>query len=157
MNKRELRAFSMGILLSVGILGSNYFFFEKKAEQPMDGQEAKNLLQKEGYTVITADDYKKLKQEAAQKNIASAKQEKAVADPKQNENKLISYQLQVTSGMSSGEIAKTLADHHIIENAKEFAQYLIAHKYQTKIQLGTYTLTNAMDYVKLAKIITKTQ
>lgn len=156
MNKRGLRAFSMGILLSVGILGSNYFFFEKKADQPMSEQAAKSLLQKDGYTIIPADDYKKLKQ-AAQKNTSSAKQEKAGAGKKQIENKVTTYQLQVTSGMSSGEIAKTLADNHIIENEKEFAQYLIVHKYQTRIQLGTYTLTNSMDYAQLAKIITKTQ
>lgn len=58
--------------------------------------------------------------------------------------------------MSSGEIAKVLEDNHIVKDRQEFAQYLIAHNDQAKIQLGTYNLTSSMNYNQIAKIITKT-
>lgn len=158
MNKRGLRAISIGILLAVSVIGSDYYIFEKKDNKPLDQQTAKTLLQKEGYVVLSAEDYKKVKMQTRQKNTNSEIQTQAnTLNKKQVENEELTYQLQIVSGVSSGEIAKLLVENHIIENENEFAQYMITHHFQTKIQLGTFSLSNTMSYDQIAKIITKTK
>lgn len=158
MNKRGLRAFSFGILFAVSVLGAYYYFLEQKDHRPISSENAKKTLSNEGYVILSADEYKKLKQQTKQQPPQPAKQQqtKAEAD-QQNATKQTAYQLVVTSGMSSGEIAKILAEQHIIENENEFARYLTSHNYQTKIQIGTYSLSNTMDYEQIAKKITNTK
>jgi hypothetical protein len=159
MNKRGIQAFSLGIIFTVSILGSYYFYFDKSSDQP-NISEAKNFLKSKGYTILSQTDYQKLKEKSTSqtKNTSSnQKQEHSKNQAVTENNNEKTYQLQVTSGMASGEIANLLAEYKIIENTTEFEQYLITHQYETKVQLGTYNLTNKMDYKQISKIITKSE
>jgi hypothetical protein len=164
MNKRGIQAFSLGIIFTVSILGSYYFYFDKSSSQP-NISEAKSLLKSKGYTILTQTEYLNLKDSSQTKATTTKKQQQSKASAKDQSKKQTTtqnndektYQLQVTSGMASGEIANLLAKNKIIENAMEFEQYLITHQYETKVQLGTYILTTKMDYEQLAKIITKSE
>jgi hypothetical protein len=162
MNKRSIRAFSLGIIFTVSVIGSYYFYFDNSLKLPNSSQ-AKNLLEEKGYTVLTKTEYQKLRGKIISTNKQQTKQSKAqkkILSKNQTirqENNNTAYLLQVVAGMPSGEIANLLAEQNIIENANEFQQYLITHQYETKVQLGTYNLTNKMDYEQIAKIITKSK
>lgn len=158
MNKRGIQAFSFGIIFTVSLLGSYYFYFEKSNVQTIN--EAKSLLKSKGYTILTQVEYQQLKEKKTSQiksTITPQKKEQSKKQTVTQNTDEKAYQLQVTTGMASGEIAKLLAENKIIENAMEFERYLITHHYETKVQLGTYSLTNKMDYKQLAKIITKSE
>jgi hypothetical protein len=164
MNKRRIQAFSLGIIFTVSVLGSYYFYVDKPSDQ-LNINEAKSLLKSKGYTILTQAEYSNLKDSSQTKTTTTKKQQQSKGPAKDlskkqtttQDNNEKTYQLQVTAGMASGEIANLLAKNKIIENAMEFEQYLITHQYETKVQLGTYSLTNKMDYEQLAKIITKSE
>jgi hypothetical protein len=158
MNKRGIQAFSFGIIFTVSVLGSYYFYVEKSNVQTIS--EAKSLLKSKGYTILTHAEYQQLKVKKTSQSkstITPQKKEQPKKQPVTQNTNEKTYQLNVTAGMASGEIAKLLAENKMIENAMEFEQYLITHHYETKVQLGTYNLTNKMDYEQLAKIITKSE
>ncbi|WML45317.1 aminodeoxychorismate lyase [Neobacillus sp. PS3-40] len=169
MNNRGIRAFSLGMIFTVSILGSYYFSFEEGSQRHLKTSDAKILLEKNGYKILTSDEYKMLrgkKSNTLSKKIPSKKAlELSKSKPKVQPNNQaipqgnneISYRLQVLSGMNSGDITSLLAEHKIIENEGEFQQYLITHQYQARVQLGTYDLTNKMNYDQIAKTITKSE
>jgi hypothetical protein len=158
MNKQGIRAFSLGIIFTVSVIGSYYFYFNNQSG-PSNFSQTKSLLEKKGYTVLTKTEYQKLneknKQPQKQTKVQFKNQHNNQTTTQENDNK--TYHLQVIAGMSSGEIANLLAEQKIIENAGEFQQYLTNHHYETKVQLGSYDLTNKMDYEQIAKIITKSE
>jgi hypothetical protein len=168
MNSRGIRAFSLGIILSVSTIGSYYYLANAKDMKISDGA-AKAQLTNKGYVILTSEEYKKIKQQATEgKDVTQPEitknEEKGESPPApiggepvqaEKEKKVIVYNLEVGSGMSSGEIADLLAANKIIESQREFRQFLISNKYQTNIQVGTFELTNEMSYQQIAKIITK--
>lgn len=161
MNKQGLRAFAFGIIFTVSILGTYYFNYANESQAKFDETAAKKQLQKKGYIVLTDAEYQNMEKRLTGSHSAAtkAKDQKAVNSQNNhaNESKISTYTLKVASGMSSGEIAKLLEEHKIIENGDEFGQFLVAHQFQTKIQLGTYRLTNQMDYQEIAGLITKSK
>lgn len=157
MNKQGLRAFSLGILFAVCLLGTYYYNFSKANIKTIDAGSAKSLLQKNGFIVLTSDEYKKLQTAKADKkeNSLITKAKNNDSHKNQPTDNTVAYHLKVASGMNLSEISSLLVQNKIIENGAEFTQYLIAHHEDSKIQLGTYTLTNKMDYTQITKNITK--
>jgi hypothetical protein len=165
MNKRTVRAFALGMLFSTSLIGTYYYFFHNESGSLM---EAKQLLEDEDFIVLSKAEFANLQQQSKEKSEPEQKPEsdrKSVrekenknehtADRHSEENKVISYELKITSGMNTEQIATILANVHIINDAKEFEEYMSKNGYSTKIQLGTFHLTNEMDYSQIAKILTK--
>ncbi|MEQ2526188.1 hypothetical protein WMO40_05705 [Bacillaceae bacterium CLA-AA-H227] len=152
MNKRSVRAFSMGILFAALLLFISGF----GKEADMSVKNAKKVLTDEGFVVISKDDYNKLS--AAQtKEVPEKIEEQKVETkaPEKEEAKTIYYVLEIKSGMSTGEISTKLKEANVIDNEEKFEQFLIDHGYHTKVQVGTFELNSSMDYEAIAKIITK--
>lgn len=166
MNRRGFRAFSFGIIFAVSIMGSYYY--------GMDGGQAKSSelsskkqLEDKGYIILTPAEYTKLQEQKELKKTPDTEETKKVEEVEENtktekvpnqpqeEKKVITYSLEIKSGMNSSEIAKLLAEQNIVANEDEFDQFLIANNYQTKIQLGIFVLNNEMSYEEISKILTK--
>ncbi|MDP4085218.1 MAG: aminodeoxychorismate lyase [Bacillota bacterium] len=163
MNKRGLRAFSFGIIFTISMLGSYYYTFNKQPVNQLNQKNAKALLQKNGYVILSESEFSKIKKNTVPNKAVPKRSEtqnskkQQVTPPPNPTTSNVTYRLQVVSGMTSEEIAHILAEQKIIENEREFQSYLITHNYHTKVQLGSYDLTNKMDYSQIAKTITKTK
>ncbi|EIJ78871.1 aminodeoxychorismate lyase [Bacillus methanolicus PB1] len=167
MNKRKVRAFALGILFSVSLIGTYYYYFQIGNESI---SKAKQTLEDKGFIVLSQSEYTKLQKQLHRKSEAEQNQETAknvkksihtendniqASDSDAEENNVISYELKITSGMNTEQIATILSNVRIIEDAEDFEEYLSENGYSTRIQLGTFHLTNKMDYSQIAKILTK--
>lgn len=76
-------------------------------------------------------------------------QDEPAADP------IINYQLEIVSGMTSNEIATILAQNQVVQDEAAFAHFLIKHNYHTALQLGSFPVTNQMNFEQIANMITK--
>lgn len=162
MNKRSLMAFSFGIFFSVSLIGFYYFRFEDKP-QTITQKEAIQLLKEKNYVVLTKSEYTELtnkQTESKQKTEEKTTEKKTTTKEKVNkeeasEKEKITYSLEITSGMTSEEIANILENHGIIDNGNDLSVYLDENGYSTKIQLGIFNLSNGMSLDQIARIITK--
>ncbi len=158
MNKHTLRTFSFGILFAVCTSAVYSYSFAKDNQQKLNINEAKEILHKAGYVLLTKNEYKKISAKASEPKSEAVKEAPGSHDSAENNNPtgVINYRLTIEKGMSSSQISTLLAAAKIIDDNKAFNDYLISHNYQTKIQLGTFDLTNKMSYEQIAKMITKT-
>lgn len=159
MNKRNIRAFSFGIIFAVSLLGSYHFYFDSDRFSEKD---AKHFLKDRGYKVLTNEEFNKLTKTVQEKETKGSRPVKE--KPSDDEEKsgdsgdpVIIYRLEVKSGMNSEEIAIQLAANKIIADQKDFEQFLESNGYNTKIQLGIFELTNKMSHEEIANIITKSK
>lgn len=60
MNKGSLKGFSLGMIFTVAIMGSYYYYFDQPDQKSFNKVTATKQLEKMGYTVLTANEYKKL-------------------------------------------------------------------------------------------------
>jgi len=160
MNKRTMRSFSFGLILSVLLIGSVYYSQDHSKQPTFEIDDATSLLQEKGYTVLKNSEYSAMKEKTFVQNEATIQENKEDQSQENPEEKsttdsIINYQLEVVSGMTSSEIANTLGQNQIVKDEAEFAHYLIKNGFQTEIQLGSYSLTNRMDFAQIAKMITK--
>ncbi|TKC19914.1 endolytic transglycosylase MltG [Robertmurraya kyonggiensis] len=152
MNKRSVRSFSIGILFAALLIFISGF----GKETDLSLKKAKEVLKDEGYVVVTKEDYAKLS--AAQtKEVPEKTEEQKVETkaPEKEEVKVVHFALEITSGMSTGEISSKLKQANVLDNEKEFEQFLIENGYHTKVQVGTFELNSEMNHEEIAKIITK--
>ncbi|MGP7816249.1 endolytic transglycosylase MltG [Niallia sp. 01092] len=156
MNKSSLRAFAFGVFFSVSLIGSYYSYSEKKqtAAKPTTN-EAENLLKEKGYTILTETEYEQLQTQIKQAKESNEKDKQPNKSPVKKTSDSVSYDLYIVKGMTITQIAEQLANKKIIDNEKDFEHYLIKNNYHTKVQIGTFTLTNNMNYKKIAEAITK--
>lgn len=167
MNKRNVRSFAFGILFAAVLLGASTVFFD--AKQSMDIEEAKKTVEKEGYMVVSKKDYEKLvaeqpkeeeknkveEQEQGEDKVSPKEEASDEEIEKEEKSEIISYQLEIVSGMNTEEISSTLEKANIIDDEQSFEQFLIEHEYNKKVQVGTFELNNQMSYEEISKIITK--
>ena len=64
------------------------------------------------------------------------------------------YVLTVTASTSSKQVAMALESAGIVENYKEFDDYLCDNGYASNIQNGKFTVTSDMSYKEIAELIT---
>ncbi len=68
---------------------------------------------------------------------------------------LVKATITVSSGMGSETVASLMQSAGIIESASDFDSYLNKNGYSTKIEIGTYEMTDKMSYEELAEILIK--
>jgi hypothetical protein len=178
MNRLTLRAFSLGMLITAGLIGAFYFFSKDDYINLSDSKAAKASVKENGYILLSEKEYNELKGRTAEETESSQAEDKPAKEgdkpakegdkkadaeekPKQDEQenkaepKVITYKITISSGMDTGEIASQLAAAKIITNESAFKQYLISSGMHTKIQLGTFELNNEMTSQQIATVITK--
>ncbi|WP_312092174.1 hypothetical protein [Niallia sp.] len=162
MKKQSLRSFAIGMLITASIIGSFYFYQEKKdqAETVLNVTDASTYLQQKGFIVLSDAEYEDLQKsieekKQSQEKTAAEANEKKQEESKEQEQESYAYTLKVKSGMSISTIATLLYKNKIVEDQEEFETYLIDNDYHKKIQVGSFRLTNEMSYKKIAEKLTK--
>ncbi|WP_102274560.1 endolytic transglycosylase MltG [Cytobacillus massiliigabonensis] len=154
MNRRNTRAFALGVLFSVCIFGIFHFTIEDKKAPEMNIDRAKTFLEEKGYVILTKDKYKQMDETLSNQTSKREKEQTPLPDPSQSEKSITAYQLKIMRGMVSRDIANILAKEKVIDDASKFEFYLVENGYSKKIQLGSFKLTSQMSYKDIAKIIT---
>jgi len=62
--------------------------------------------------------------------------------------------VQVTQGMTTSDVAATLAAKHVIKDKYELINYVVSNKLEPYLQLGTFTLSSDMTIQQIASKIT---
>ena len=85
--------------------------------------------------------------------------EKATTEASTTEKADTSTQTTVTisSGMSSEAIASALANAGLVDDASKFNSFLVANRYDMKLETGNFSLETGMSYEEIAKILTTKQ
>ncbi|WP_035512455.1 hypothetical protein [Halalkalibacillus halophilus] len=167
-----MMAFSLGILITVGVIGTVYYIEAEVKEEDSsvptnenssstteesvyDVEGAINFLEAEDYEVLPVEEYNELVsdmeslREEAEAETSSSDQSDDV-----QEGESTIYTLEIVSGMSSSDIASELENEQIIESADSFNEFLQDNDFSRSIQLGTYVLTSEMSQNQIAITIT---
>lgn len=162
MNKRSLRSFGIGILFSVSILGAAYISTnEGQKTESITIEEAKERLKQENYLIYTEQEFESVKKEIVTKiekekiEATEQKKKEEKSDETSKPKTIITYHLEVTSGMTSNDIVERLLNAKIIKDSEQFQNYLDDNGYSTNIQLGVFILTSDMSLEQIARTITK--
>lgn len=152
------------LLLTIGIIlftiGATLTFAPSKEtpkEQTKVTKELKALEKERTILQKELDDSKK-ELSALQKEFETLQQVKAETEqPVEEEPKKATTKIVITieDGVRSPDVAGSLAEANIIDDAKKFNDFLKEKGYASKIQLGTYEIDPTMDYEAIAKIITQ--
>lgn len=110
-------------------------------------EDAKKVVTEHDFIVLTKDEYTQLQSKQAERTDGKNKRKKA---PKQS---VITYKLVVTTGMTTGEIASLLNENGIIRNQQDFINFMATNGYSKSIQLGTFQLTNQMNFAEIADLL----
>lgn len=161
MNKRNIRSFSLGMFITVSLIGSFYLFFNKN--EVITDKEAENHLKESGYVVLSKEEYNQLEVKtnlSTEQNTSDEKESVKEIQTIEKENEESddspkSYQLYINAGMTISQITEQLEEAEIIQDRNDFENYLIKNKYHTKVQLGKFKLTSDMSYKQIAVELTK--
>jgi len=141
MNRGSLRGFASGLLIATVLVGGLYYI-EESDDKPLTLEELTTESERLGYTLT-----KKEEDTPSQVSITPSSVEKG-------EELSTSYQLDITYGMNSEDIADLLQRNEIIDDANRFQNYLKDNKLTTSIQIGSYDLIETMTYEQIAQTIT---
>ena len=141
MNRGSLRGFASGLLIATVLVGGLYYI-EESDDKPLTLEELTTESERLGYTLT-----KKEEDTPSQVSITPSSVEKG-------EELSTSYQLDITYGMNSKDIADLLQYNEIIDDANRFQNYLKDNKLTTSIQIGSYDLIETMTYEQIAQTIT---
>jgi hypothetical protein len=163
MNKTSFRSFGLGMLFSVSLFGTAFYTLgQPPKEEKMTLKDAKKWLEEEQYIILTEDELNKVKQEVkTQLEEVANKEDKSKEVPKEEiaeketPKSIVTYHLEVESGMTSRDIVNRLSKAKVISEPEKLQSYLDENNYSTQIQLGIFIITSEMNYEQIAKIITK--
>lgn len=165
MNRNSTRAIAYGLLLaSILLFVYKQFLHEEQASDKHEVKAGYIEIEKSEYETLKSDikhwksQYDALvaeQKEAENKKIEEKADEQETGQQETKEATPVHYILTIHAGMSSNDISKQLVEVDIIDNAKEFNDYLANQDLQRYIQVGTYELHTAMEIEEIANIITK--
>ena len=94
----------------------------------------------------------------ASKSTEDAKAKKAEEEKKAKEEEEKksgeTVEVEITRGMTSERIARTLEKAGVIESASDYDSWLKKNRYSNKLHVGTFTLTKGMSYEDITKELT---
>ena len=115
---------------------------DAKAKKAEEEKKAKEEAAKK------AEEEKKAKEEAAKK----AEEEKKAKEEEKKSGETV--EVEITRGMTSERIARTLEKAGVIESASDYDSWLKKNRYSNKLHVGTFTLTKGMSYEDITKELT---
>lgn len=184
--KQPISFFGIGIITACFVFLIANFFIDDTAEtaEDLSYDELVAAAQKEGYRVISEDDYISMtvnkrgndeeaeddandenqdteeevdaetEDENTDKDAAKEDEEEKEKEEEKKEEPK-KFKLNVKSGMLSPEISQILEDNDIIDDATAFNRFIEDEGYATYIQLGEHEVTDQMTDEELATVITK--
>ena len=116
---------------------------DAKAKKAEEEKKAKEEAAKK------AEEEKKAKEEAAKK---AEEEKKAKEEEEKKSGETV--EVEITRGMTSERIARTLEKAGVIESASDYDSWLKKNRYSNKLHVGTFTLTKGMSYEDITKELT---
>ncbi|GIO23128.1 endolytic transglycosylase MltG [Oceanobacillus sp. J11TS1] len=168
------------LLLAIYIFGNN----SSGNLEDMDPEELISTLENHGYAVLTQDEYiaYSVNQETSDENDSEAKEDSEAAndsdenkdedsnDEKSSENEnsddndsessedeesdVIDVEVTLENGMPPSNISDSLEEAGIIDDAREFNDYLEDNDLSGSVKPGTYKVDSEMSFSEIAEIIT---
>lgn len=132
-------------------LSMNHKVEKEETENSSESEEA-NENEKEDATD------KEESEEGTDDSEESSSEEASNNEPEEEEEEqeaVKSYTLTIESGMPSSTISNQLEENGIIDNARDFSNYLEDKGYANRIQLGEFTLTSDMSHYEIAEALTR--
>lgn len=159
--KQFVRYFSFGLFLASLIIFIFYYYFD---EPEIDASEISTdelieLVEEDGFRVITEEDYIRYTvnsdQENPESNEKDEEEPKKDNEDKKDENKdVVKYTLKVKPNTMPHEVILLLEEKKIIKDAEAFAKFMEKENYSPYIQQGEFDLNSEMSEVEIAKTIT---
>jgi cell division protein YceG involved in septum cleavage len=131
MNKARLQGLSAGIIFTTTLFAGFYYGTGLFEGTNPTAEEAKKTVQP--------------------KNPDKDSMEKGAS---KKDPSIVTYTIKVKTNMTTTEIADSLANEKIIDDAAEFEAYMNDHDFSKKIQIGEFVVTNNMTYRQLANTLT---
>ncbi|MFC0296969.1 endolytic transglycosylase MltG [Geobacillus jurassicus] len=148
MNKRSIRSFAFGLLLSTSLIGASYYASPPAA--PTEA-EVKAFLKQHGLVAVAKEEYDKLR--SAQPNVDPKAPAKQTSEP--SVQTVYVYRLVIKKGDTPETFARELEEAGIIPSARAFNDYLEQHGLTRSIRPGAYNVRSDMDYAAIGRLIAK--
>ncbi len=151
MNRSYVSGTAAGIFIATSIFTACYLFEEQSVDkrEPLTKEAAQKILLEDGNHILSKRDW-----ETYQTDLRTLSKLKSEMDQSKKEE-TASVILTVKPGMSSTEMISLLEKKQVIPDIKTFSDYLDKRDLTKKIQAGTYTVYQNMDYAALAAVLTK--
>ncbi|MBB5173136.1 hypothetical protein [Texcoconibacillus texcoconensis] len=164
MSKSDMRGVAAGLFLATAVFASLTLFTdeaeqnEAKTTDQLTWEELASFAEDEGASVIKQEDMEEIEKEVAslrQKRDSLATQLEEINDEVEEE-KNIEYRLvlNIHDGMTSHELAETLADAAMIEDVNEFQSLLQEKDLVRQIRTGQFVLTSNMSAEEMIDVVT---
>ncbi|MBQ3514833.1 MAG: hypothetical protein IJA32_13745 [Lachnospiraceae bacterium] len=158
-----LRGFSVGIIFTCCVLfvvfkGSNQISDEYVIER---AKQLNMVFQEEDSSFIKKDNTEndntgtQNTEEQNMTNDSTKEEDSSEDDTKDQESKEETVTIDISKGMSSGDVSDMLYDLGVIDDKKEFSMYLHDNGYSLKVKIGEFEIPMNASYEEIAKIITK--
>jgi predicted nucleic acid-binding Zn-ribbon protein len=164
--RTNLRAFAIGILFATGVMGVAYSIVSAGAttlnDESVKAYAAENemhLLTKSEYNDLLPDiePEKEIKEEPKAEEVTEEKKEEEgkQEEIEEKEESNEPFEIVIPDGMATYEITALLAREGIIEDDKEFDEYLEGRDIATKVRSGTFIMKKGMSYKEAAEVLIK--
>lgn len=107
----------------------------------------------QGYVILREEDLQKEIDEQVKERMAEEKQQGASSTPQTEQKKEVT--ITIKPGASSAEVAKILAENHLVRSEEEARELFSALKAEHKIRAGTYTIPQEATYLDIIRLITR--
>ncbi|EQB95041.1 aminodeoxychorismate lyase [Geobacillus sp. A8] len=146
MNKRSMRSFALGLLVSTALIGASYYASPPAA--PTEA-EVKAFLKQHGLVAVAKEEYDRLR--SAQPNAAPKAASKQMSEP--SGQTVYVYRLVIQKGDTPETFARELEEAGIVQSARAFNDYLEQHGLTRSIRPGVYNVRSDMDYAAIGRLI----
>ncbi|RYL91602.1 hypothetical protein EWI07_10900 [Sporolactobacillus sp. THM7-4] len=170
MTKNGMRGFSAGILTACAVFAFFYYLIFNPDGQskppvrqaPLTESAVNRYLDSHNRVALDTTDYQKYQKwqedSAAKTPAAKSKTDnKKAAANSHKTQKAITYEINIQSGMTPGDISSQLVQAKILKSGQksEFDSYLHNNHLEKYVQLGKFKVSSDMSFQKIAQVITK--
>ncbi|MEH7124981.1 hypothetical protein V7127_17285 [Bacillus sp. JJ1773] len=154
MTSKSMRSFAGGLVAAATLCGIVYFnsptevTTNNKVEK-LSNEEMKDKLSSEGYVIYTEKEWKQLADQADEEKATETEEDKG-----NKENKVV-YRtvLNVSSGMTSIDVGRSLERAKIIDHARTFSNEVEKRGLSNELRPGIYEVESGMNMDKILSVI----
>lgn len=157
MTSKSLRSFAGGLIVAASLCGIVYLNepAEANSSQPAEkvtNEEMKDMLAAKGYVIFSE---KEWKNQLAENAKAEENKPKDTAKEKNNDNQKVVYRtiLNVSSGMTSIDVGRSLERAKIIESARAFSNEVEKRGLSNELRPGIFEVESGMNMDQILSVI----
>jgi hypothetical protein len=168
MTKNGLRGFAGGLIISSSILAVIYFQDPVQSSQAeaekigITDQDIEAYLAENEFVAVDKEEYETLiniKEEEAKAASAESTEENeqdapSAEEEEKAEDKPVAVTLNITEGMSTGEVCSFLEEANIIEDSDALLDHLLDNELEGLVRMGSYKVDSSMSIEEIAEEIT---